>query len=197
MINTRLFAVLALAAGALAATGCGKTPEAAAPAAPVVAAAPAIPISVQGYTALAPAGWIAEAPSSSMRFAQFAVPAALAQDAGEVAAFFFPPGQGGSQQANIERWTSQFAGPDGKAAIPAVTSDNSGALAVTLVELSGLYARGVGMGPAGEAKPGQTLLIALVETPAGRITLQIYGPSKTVAAHRDGFVKLAKGFRPV
>ena len=113
-----------------------------------------------------------------------------------MAAFFFPPGQGGSQEANIERWASQFVGPDGKAGIPAVTSDKTGPMAVTMVELSGLYSRGVGMGPAGDAKPEQTLLIALVETPAGRITLQIYGPSKTVAAHRDGFVKLAKGFRP-
>lgn len=194
MMKPRLFSALALAASALAATGCGKPPAPAAPAVAVVAA-PGIPISVQGYTGTAPGGWIAEAPSSSMRFAQFAVPAAAPLEAGEVAAFFFGPGQGGSQEANIERWASQFAGADGKTGIPAITSDNSGALAVTLVELRGLYSRGVGMGPDGEAKPDQTLLIALVETPVGRITLQIYGPSKTVAAHRDGFVKLAKGFR--
>lgn len=65
-----------------------------------------------------------------------------------------------------------------------------------MVELEGTYARGIGMGPTGDAKPDQILLIAMVETSIGRITLQMYGPSKTVSAQPDDFFKLAKGFHP-
>lgn len=166
-----------------------------APAAP--GAAPAAALAVQGYTSALPPAWTPTPPSSSMRFAQFAVPAAGKAEPGELAAFFFPTGQGGSQEANIERWASQFAGADGKPGTPTVTVAKSGNTQVTLVELKGSYARGVGMGPAGQAKPNQTLLVAMVETPAGRITLQLYGPNPTVAAQRNNFVRLATGFRPV
>lgn len=151
---------------------------------------------IQGFAAPVPASWVPTQPSSTMRVAQFSLPAAAGAEAGELAAFFFPTGQGGSQEANIERWVSQFSGADGKPVSPKISSSQSGDMTVTLVELQGTYARGVGMGPAGEAKPNQTLLVALVETAVGRITLQTYGPSKTIAAQRDSFIKLAKGFRP-
>lgn len=180
-------------------------PEASAP--PVLTAAPvatpaAAPLPksdrlvIQGFASPLPSTWTAVAPSSSMRFAQFVLPAAAGAEAGELAAFFFPTGQGGSHEANIERWVSQFVSADGKPVAPKISASKSGEIAVTLVELQGTYARGVGMGPAGDAKPNQTLLVALVETSVGRITLQTYGPSKTIAAQRDNFVKFAKDFRP-
>ena len=151
---------------------------------------------IQGFVSQVSPTWTASQPSSTMRVAQFALPAAAGADAGELAAYFFPTGQGGSHEANIERWASQFAGPDGKPVAPQTSVSKGGDTEVTLVELQGTYARGVGMGPTGDAKPNQTLMIAMVETSIGRITLQMYGPSKTVAAQRDHFVKLAQGFRP-
>lgn len=173
--------------------------EAPAPAAApaVVAAAPAAPgqLTVQGFAAPVPAGWVPAQPSSSMRVAQFSLPALLGGEGAEVAAFFFPTGQGGSHEANIERWASQFAGPDGKPGKPELSVRKLADSEVSLVELKGTYARGVGMGPTGDAKPGQTLMIAMVETAAGRITLQMYGPSKAVAAQRENFIRLATGFR--
>jgi hypothetical protein len=153
-------------------------------------------LMIQGFAAPVPTGWTPAQPSSSMRVAQFSLPAAPGSDPGEVAAYYFPTGQGGSHEANIERWASQFAGADGKPVAPKTSVSKSGDIEVTLVELNGTYARGVGMGPTGDAKPDQTLMIAMVEVPKGRITLQMYGPNKTVAAQRDSFVKLAKGFRP-
>lgn len=172
--------------------------EAPAPAAaPALAAAPAAPgqLTVQGFAASVPAGWVPAQPSSSMRVAQFSLPALLGGEGAEVAAFFFPTGQGGSHEANIERWASQFAGPDGKPGKPELSVRKLADSEVSLVELKGTYARGVGMGPTGDAKPGQTLMIAMVETAAGRITLQMYGPSKAVAAQRENFIRLATGFR--
>lgn len=151
---------------------------------------------IQGLASQVPAAWTPAHPSSTMRVAQFALPPASGSDVGEVAAYFFPTGQGGGHEANIERWTSQFASADGKPVAPKISTGKSGDTEVTLVELQGTYARGVGMGPTGDAKPDQTLLTAMVETSIGRITLQMYGPSKTVSAQRDNFLKLAKGFRP-
>ena len=153
-------------------------------------------LAIEGLASQVPPAWTPMQPSSAMRFAQFTVPAAAGADAGEVAAFYFSPGDGGSHEANIKMWTSQFASADGKPVAPKISTEKSGDTEVTLVELQGTYARGAGMGKADAAKPDQTLLIAMVETSAGRITLQIYGPSKTVSAQRDNFLKLAKGFRP-
>lgn len=177
-------------------------PEAAAPVFAAVAPPAAAPLAksdklvIQGFAAPVPAAWTPTQPSSTMRVAQFALPGAAGAEAGELVAFFFPKGQGGSQQANIERWVSQFATADGKPVAPKISTSKGGDTEVTLVELQGSYARGVGMGPTGDVKPDQTLMTALVETSIGRITLQMYGPSKTIAAQRDHFLKLAKGFRP-
>ena len=178
------------------------TPPQAPAAVAAPAPAPAAPLAqsdklvIQGFAAPVPPAWMRTQPASTMRVAQFAVPPAGGAEAGEVVAFFFPAGQGGTHESNIERWASQFVSADGKPVAPKMSSKKSGGTEVTLVELHGTYARGVGMGPTGDAKPDQALLTAMVETSIGRITLQMYGPSKTVAAQRDGFVKLAQGFRP-
>jgi hypothetical protein len=223
-MNPRLLAIAALAASSLVLSACGKSnsPEAANPAQPA-AAAPQAPASqgaeapaasahaptavggaevkadklvIQGLASQIPAGWTPTPLSSTMRVAQFGLPAAAGAEPGEVAVYFFPVGQGGTQEANIERWASQFTAVDGKPAPPITSKSKSGDMEVTLVELHGSYARGVGMGPGGDAKPDQTLMVAMTEAPAGRITMQMYGPNKTVAAQRDNFIKLAKGFRP-
>lgn len=81
--------------------------------------------------------------------------------------------QGGSHEANIKRWASQFASADGKPMAPKISTGKSGETEVTLVELQGTYARGIDMGPTADAKPDQILLIAMVETSISRITLQI------------------------
>lgn len=174
-----------------------------APAAPAAPATPAASVSlsksntltIQGFASQVSAGWKPSETTSTMRIAQFEVPPA-GSDAGVVAAFFFPTGKGGSHEANIDRWASQFASADGKPVAPKISTHKQGGTEVTLVELKGTYARGVGMGPSGDAKPNQSLIVAMVETSSGRITLQMYGPSKTVAAQRDSFLKLANGFKP-
>src|SRR3954468_23388940 len=61
-----------------------------------------------------PAGWVEQTPSSSMRQAQFSLPKADGDTAdGELVVFYFGPGQGGSVEANIDRWVGQIAEPDG------------------------------------------------------------------------------------
>src|SRR5213080_390657 len=72
--------------------------------------------SAAGLRWTAPAGWSSEAPRP-MRAATYSVPPAPGDRAGgEVVINYFGPGQGGSVDANIERWKSQMQGPDGKPA---------------------------------------------------------------------------------
>ena len=213
-MNNRFLATMVIAAGPFVLSACGKSADPQA-VANVQSTAPATPapsattqesaaatasmankLVVNGLASQVPAAWMATQPSSTMRVAQFALPPADGAEAGELAVFFFPTGQGGSHDANIQRWGSQFSGDDGKPVAPKVTVEKIGDTELTLVELHGTYARGVGMGPTGDAKPGQSLLVALVETNVGRITLQMYGPAKTVSVHKDGFINFAKNFRP-
>ena len=225
-MNPRLLALAALAASSLVLAACGKSnqpeaasqaPPAAAAAAPQAAASQAAEapaagahaptavggaevksdkLVIQGLASQIPAGWTPTPLSSTMRVAQFGLPATAGAEPGEVAVYFFPVGQGGTQEANIARWAAQVTGVVGKPVAPATSKSKNGDIEVTVVELQGSYARGVGMGPGGDAKPDQTLMVAMTEAPVGRITMQMYGPNKTVAAQRDNFIKLAKGFRP-
>jgi hypothetical protein len=162
--------------------------------APAAAQAPGS-LVFKDYRAPVPTAWQSQPPSSSMRVAQYRVPAAPGSGGGEAVVFYFGKGQGGAVEANIERWASQFSNPDGRPVIPRVQKLTANGLAVTIVELNGSYARGVGTGPQGEAKPNQTLLVAVVETPEGNVTIQLYGSKETVAAQRKGFDAMVRGFK--
>ncbi|MGE0811802.1 MAG: hypothetical protein AB7O28_09575 [Vicinamibacterales bacterium] len=145
------------------------------------------------WTAPVPAGWTATPSTSGMRLAQFEVRGASGAGAAEAVVYYFGPGGGGSIDANIQRWTSQFAGADGGAVRPVIGRLKAGALPVTTVELRGTYARGVGTGPSGAALPDHTLLAYVVETPKGNLTFQLWGPATTVAAHRADLDRMVLG----
>lgn len=148
-----------------------------------------------GYQAPVPAAWEPQVPASNMRAAQYRVPPSAKGTEGEVIVFYFGKGQGGSVQANVERWASQFTTPDGKPVAPKLAMLTTNGLPVTTVELNGSYARGVGTGPQGAAKPDQTLLVAVIEAPEGNITIQLHGDRATVAANRKGFDGMVRGFK--
>ncbi len=131
-------------------------------------------VSVLGLTARVPATWVSQPPASSMRLAQFRVPGARASEDAELVVFYFGRGQGGSVEANIARWQSQFTSPDGQPVEPIVQRLTVSGMPVTTVELTGSYARGVGMGPQGAPRPDQTLLVAIVETSKGNLTFQLH-----------------------
>jgi hypothetical protein len=78
---------------------------------------------------------------------------------------------------------------------PQTQALNVAGLAVTLVELQGSYARGIGAAADVAAKPDQTLLAAVIETPHGNLTLQLHGDRPTVEQHRAGFMALVRGLR--
>jgi len=143
-----------------------------------------------------PDAWVAETPKSEMRQLQFRVPAAEGEGA-EFVVYFFGPGQGGTLEANIERWQSQFKAPDGGPVDPAVSEIGTDAIPATLVELRGSYGRSVGMGPSDDLLTDRMLLAGVVETPKGNLYPQLHGPAELVVGQRDGFIAFVRGIRPV
>ena len=113
----------------------------------------------------------------------------------EAVVFYFGKGQGGSVEANIDRWASQFAGKNGSKVAPRVSTEKIGGLKATKVELSGNYARGVGVGPQGEALPGRALSVWVVETPEGNVTFQLHGPETAVKRESKAFDAFARSVK--
>jgi hypothetical protein len=100
----------------------------------------------------------------------------------ECVVYFFGPGQGGTIQANIDRWKGQFKPSDGK-----VTKLTVHGLPVTRIDISGEYSGMGGPMAQGPAKAGYRLLGAIVEGSAGNLFIKFTGPVKTVAANQQKF----------
>jgi hypothetical protein len=130
-----------------------------------------------------------------MRAATYDVPPA-AGDHGpvECVLYFFGAGQGGPVDLNIERWKSQFLGPNGKVAEAKIGKRVVHGLTTTTIDSSGAYT-GMG-GPQGGAPavPGYRLLGAILEGPGGNIFIKFTGPAKTMAANQPKFEQLLASF---
>src|SRR5438876_8810802 len=60
-----------------------------------------------------PDGWVSAQPSSKMRVAQFKLPKAEGDNEdGELVLYYFGANQGGTAEANIDRWISQIQQAD-------------------------------------------------------------------------------------
>ena len=140
-----------------------------------------------------PSNWKSEG-ERPMRLATYQVPAVAGdQEGGECAVYYFGQGQGGSVEANIDRWIGQFQQPNGKPSkdLAKVDKRTIKGLKVTTVDVSGTY---TGMGgpraPAGPPKQSYRLLGAIVEGAQGSIFFKFTGPAKTVAQNQAAFEKI-------
>jgi hypothetical protein len=146
--------------------------------------------SAAGVRWTAPAGWTNEG-ARTMRAATYRVaPAVGDKDSGECGVYFFGAGQGGSIEANVDRWKGQFKGADGKEAPAKVAKRAINGLTVTIIESAGTYS-GLG-GPMAPSAPvgGYRLLGAIVEGPGGNLFVKFTGPAKTVAANQQKFEQM-------
>jgi hypothetical protein len=135
-----------------------------------------------------PSTWKSEA-QRPMRLATYTIPPATGDsDPGECGVYYFGQGQGGSVQANMDRWIGQFQSKE------AAKRDQRTihGLRVTTVDVSGAYS-GMG-GPMAEhgaaPKPNYRLLGAIIEGPQGSVFFKFTGPAKTVAQNQTAFDKL-------
>jgi len=147
-----------------------------------------------------PAGWVSRTPSSSMRVAEYTLPrvGSDAEDA-DVTVYFFGSTQGGTVQANIDRWMTQMVQPDGRASkdVAKTTSfKTKSGLAVTLLDVSGTYVAEVRPGSAERFnKPGFRLKAAVVETPGGPYFVRLTGPAATAAKWDAAFLAFLQSAR--
>lgn len=126
-----------------------------------------------------------------MRAVTYSVPAAQGDsEGGECGVYYFGPGQGGSVEANLDRWINQFQQSNGKSPKQAaqVKKRSVHGIAVTTVDVSGAYS-GMGgpMATSKSVKPGYRLLGAIAEAPEGSVFFKFTGPSKTVGANQKNF----------
>lgn len=134
--------------------------------------------SVAGVQWSVPKRWSAQN-ASQMRAATYTIPAAEGDpEPAECPVFYFGNSQGGSVDANIDRWVGQFetANP------PARSEQEVNGMKVTLVQIAGTYLAPAGpMMQSSGKKDNFRLLGAIVEGPQGSVFFKLTGPAKTVA----------------
>ncbi len=144
--------------------------------------------SAAGLAWTAPVGWASKG-ASAMRAATYEVGDA------ECVAYFFGEGQGGSVDANMTRWKSQFT-VNGQPAPAKTEKKTIHGLTVNTLDVTGAYA---GMGGPTMAplapKADYRMLAAIIEGPGGNIFLKFTGPVKTVTANQQKYDQFLNSFR--
>lgn len=133
-----------------------------------------------------PDGWNYSRPADGVRAAQ------LEKKTGGVPLLItftrFPPGSGGSVQANVDRWIAQFLATETPAEI---LKPKGTALPLTTVKLAGTMRGGVPGGPAKDT-PASLLLGAILESPDGLVIAKLAGPRAAVGREEKVFSDLVR-----
>ena len=146
----------------------------------------------------APGGWVTEKPSSAMRAAQYKLPKAGgdSEDASLVL-YYFGATQGGSPQANIDRWISQIQQADGSSSKDKAKTETMtvNGLKVTIVDVTGTYTAEMAPGSADRHNDANyRLRAAVIETRKGNYFLKLVGPAKTVGRWEQAYTDYVKSF---
>jgi len=159
--------------------------------------APSVPASGE-LRFKAPDGWVTEKTTSGMRVAQYRLPKSEVdlQDASLVL-YYFGSAQGGSVQANVERWINQIKQPDGSSSQDKAKTETTtiNGLKVTTVDVSGTYT--AEMTPGGGDRHNDEkyrLRAAVIETPKGNYFVKLTGPVNTVAKWEQAYNDYLKSF---
>jgi hypothetical protein len=109
----------------------------------------------------------------------------------ELAVFYFGKNQGGTAEANIERWKSQFT----DATDLKRTERSANGMKQTVIEIQGTYDPSSMAITESTPKPNFRMIAAVVETPAGSYFFKLSGPSKTVESARRRYMALLDSVR--
>ena len=145
-----------------------------------------------------PTDWLKVETSAPTRLAQFTQPRVDrdAEDA-ECIVYFFG-GEGGTVEANLERWTNQMLQPDDRqsADVATTTSYEVAGMQVTVLDVPGIYAAEVTPGSKMRYyKRGFRLRAAVVESPDGPFFFKLTGPDRTVSQWEPSFTALIESVR--
>lgn len=131
-----------------------------------------------------------------MRKASYEVPRAAGDtEDGELAVFYFGPGQGGTIDANVDRWLKQFSGVSEKDVKRADREANGLRQHTVEIEHGTFDAGQMGMGGPKGVKKDYALEGAIVETAGGAYFFKMTGPSRTVLSARASFFQLLDSVR--
>jgi hypothetical protein len=146
----------------------------------------------------APDGWVTEPSSSKMRVAQYKLPKAEGdnEDASLVI-YYFGATQGGTAQANIDRWISQIQQADGSASKDKAKTETMtvNGLKVTTVDVAGTYTAEMAPGTGNQRNDSNyRLRAAVIESPKGNYFLKLVGPAKTMGRWEQSVTDYMKSF---
>ncbi len=149
-------------------------------------AADPVEFTVGSFTFLRPETWEWVAPTSPMRKAQLSVPGKAGGSPAEVTFFHFGAGQGGSVQANVDRWFKQFS--DG---YTDAKTEQAGSATVTFVKAEGTFASGM---PGGTTTPMKDYAMrgAILESSSGDVYVKMTGPKDIVKAAAPALEKMVR-----
>lgn len=146
----------------------------------------------------APATWVVEKTSSAMRVAQYKLPKAEGdKDDGSLVLYYFGATQGGTAQANIDRWIGQMQQPDGSSSKDKAKTDTMtvNGLKVTTVDVTGTYNAEMAPGSGTfHNDENYRLRAAVIETPKGNYFVKLAGPAKTIAQWDQAYTDYLKSF---
>jgi hypothetical protein len=146
------------------------------------------------FSLTAPADWTIKPVTSSMRAADFQLPAKPGAEA-ELIIYYFGANGAGSVQDNLDRWVNQFSQPDNKASkdVAKIEKATFAGQQATLVSVSGHFSAPAMMGGADAVdKADQSLLGAIVASPNGPYYFKLVGAKATVAANEAKFRAMLK-----
>ena len=130
--------------------------------------------SAAGLKWTAPAGWTSQG-SAPFRAVTWSVPAATGSEKAECIVYFFGPGQGGSVEANLDRWKGQFP-RNGKPAEAKVTRRTLHGVRITTIDLTGTYTATGGQVKEGQGPlTGYLMVASVAEGAGGNIFIRFIG----------------------
>ena len=146
----------------------------------------------------APEGWVTEKTSSAMRVAQYKLPRIEGdKDDGSLVLYYFGASQGGTAQANIDRWIGQIQQPDGSSSKDKAKTETMtvNGLKVTTVDVIGTYTAEMAPGSGSfHNDENYRLRAAVIETPKGNYFVKLAGPAKTIARWDQAYSDYLKSF---
>ena len=108
------------------------------------------------------------------------------QSTAEVTFFHFGAGQGGSVQANVDRWFKQFS--DG---YTDAKSEQAGSTTITFVKAEGTFASGMPGGPTTPMKD-YAMRGAILESSSGDVYVKMTGPKDLVKGAAPALEKMVR-----
>ena len=158
-------------------------------------ASPVPPTAPVEITWLDPPGLRRVPPKNAMRKASYEVPhVGKDTEDGELAVFYFGPGQGGGIDQNVDRWVKQFSGIQ-PSDVKRTDRQVNGLLQHSVEIAHGTFESGTPMGGSAGPKKDYALEGAIVEAPSGAYFFKMTGPAATIAAARAAFRQLLDSVR--